>query len=340
MPVNPLLKMLADAVNNGNHFSLRNDPVGRLWQKELDMNKDMKAKYTAAKGWKAKEAIRVDWLATKYDSVKNEKTHYRAWQKVDATKGELLNFGLLVESFGILYNRAAAIESATKHASKCMQMKGNWIHWDSMGEVACFLKLRQVFSEEMTECWKLCETESITNDANASADAGQPASQSGSVVVVNSPQRAPSEANDPRCRQRKQQNTEPPATRPVKKTRTEKTELELALIEAGKTKALYTSVVVRAENLVGQIDASATWAWARTPDSVGSLRTFISQIKDKVTPSVARFVMEEIKMLETELGAETLLMTAKAFNSMKSDIVLLSDKVTSLIKAHNALNKS
>ena len=109
------------------------------------------------------------------------------------------------------------------------------------------------------------------------------------------------------------------------------------MAEAGKTKGLYTSVVVRAENLVEQTDTMAPWAWARTQDSVGRLRELVGAVKKQVTPGVSRFVMEEIRTLKTELGEETLLATAKLFNSLKPDLETLSDKVSSVIKAHHTL---
>ena len=110
------------------------------------------------------------------------------------------------------------------------------------------------------------------------------------------------------------------------------------MAEAGKTKGLYTSVVVRAENLVEQIDTMAPWAWARTQDSVGRLRELVGAVKNQVLPpGVSRFVMEEIRTLKTELGEETLLATAKLLNSLKPDLETLSDKVSSVIKAHHTL---
>ena len=51
------------------------------------------------------------------------KTHEREWQKVDVTKGKYLNFGLLVESFGVGYDKHGAILAATRHAHKCLEMK-------------------------------------------------------------------------------------------------------------------------------------------------------------------------------------------------------------------------
>ena len=91
------------------------------------------------------------------------KVALRVLAKNDTTKGEYLPFGSLVESFGIHYNREEAISAATRHASKCLQLKGDWLFWDNLGEVPCFLKLRQCYQEEMAECWKLCEEESSSD---------------------------------------------------------------------------------------------------------------------------------------------------------------------------------
>ena len=94
---------------------------------------------------------------------------------------------------------------------------------------------------------------------------------------------------------------------------------------------------MRAENLVGQIDVAAEWAWARTQDSVGSLREIIASIKSKITPGVSRFVMEEIRDIKSELGSETLASTAKEFVALKPTLEKLDQKLNALIKAHKAM---
>ena len=144
-----------------------------------------------------------------------------------------------------------------------------------LGEVPRFLKLRQCYQEEMAECWKLCEEESSSDsqvqararakDATppATAASGQPSGdgQSAGSGQPATPGQPPSSG---RGRKRLQAGPETPTPKSGKKNLPDKSELSKTLAEAGKTKGLYTSVVVRAENLVEQTDTMAPWAWART----------------------------------------------------------------------------
>ena len=126
--------------------------------------------------------VRKEWLSNKYDTLKNTKTRERVWQKIDKNKGELMSFGTLVESFGILYCRDTAIAAAVKHASKCLAMKGPWLHYDTMAEIPLFMKMKLQYSEIMAEAWKLCEEESKTGSTSSSSGQGS-SGKAGGVIA-------------------------------------------------------------------------------------------------------------------------------------------------------------
>ena len=57
--------------------------------------------------------------------------------------------------------------------------------------------------------------------------------------------------------------------------------LEKALAESIKVKKLHREASAQAENVASQIDSSPDWAWARTQESVGALRSLILELKEK-----------------------------------------------------------
>ena len=77
---------------------------------------------------------------------------------VDKTRGEMVTFGKLVESFGIVYDRDKAIKIATKYAIKCIMLEGvqrsGWTEDDKelTGELL-FYRVRKEHMSMMTESW-------------------------------------------------------------------------------------------------------------------------------------------------------------------------------------------
>ena len=53
----PVLAKLRRALDNKSSFGLRNDPIGRLWNEDVQKDPALKAKYSKARGHKAKEEV-------------------------------------------------------------------------------------------------------------------------------------------------------------------------------------------------------------------------------------------------------------------------------------------
>lgn len=88
-----------------------------------------------------------------------------AWHgvvQVDTSLGEMMNFGVLVESFGIVYDRSLAVKLATRHCLKCLKLGGKWHDIDPMTDAIRFLKLRQTYATIMTEKWAQYEKYTTT----------------------------------------------------------------------------------------------------------------------------------------------------------------------------------
>ena len=127
--------MFKECVDNGCSFALRDNPIARLWERAIKADPELKQRYTPLKTRDAKAKMREEWAKEKYEILSKGRSWEKSWQKIDISRGKYINFGLLVESFGIHYDRPSAVIAATKHADKCLKMTGDWIRYDKMGEV-------------------------------------------------------------------------------------------------------------------------------------------------------------------------------------------------------------
>ena len=149
---------LADAAKEG--FDLRLGKVAQLWKSELaHATSEWKLSYKECKGWEAKAAFRKDWAARKLKEIQVTRTHSKKFSRVDTKKGDYYNFGLLVETFGVHYDKDKAILLAVKHAQKALVLGPPWIQHDTMADVTEYLKLKTQFKEEFDEAWELKENE-------------------------------------------------------------------------------------------------------------------------------------------------------------------------------------
>jgi hypothetical protein len=163
--------VLEQAIADGNVDPRKG--AGRRFVREL--SKEDKIGYADCKGHEAKAAFRLQWAERKLQELNISRTHTKSYKHVDVTKGTYYSFGSLVESFGILYDRAAAIKSAAKHALKCEKMGGKWISYDELSETTEYYKLRREFQDIMAEKWSLCESESsVVSLKQDDADVDEP----------------------------------------------------------------------------------------------------------------------------------------------------------------------
>lgn len=328
--VDPKLQAFEACLESGGSFPLRNDKIGREWNKALADDADLRKKYERTAGRQAKDNMRKHWLRCKCDELRSGRSHSKSWEKVDLTTGEYMPFGKLVEGFGILYDRTSAVEAATRHAEKCIKMGGLWIQYDVMAEVCEFLKLRKGYTEKMAEAWKTWEEEHSGAATGSTSDGPQQTGKnSGAKAGGNGGESLRAAGN------KRGSNVH---TTPGKKIKKD-TELDKALAEASKVKKLHNEATSRAENIAALIDAASEWAWARTKEGVGTLRQLLLDLHSKKSTAVNRFLLEDIKTLKKEVGAETLLVMALEFINLKSILESIDMKQSALQQAHKSMSK-
>ena len=108
-------KLIKECLDGGGKFDLRNDKLGREWSRELAADPKLRKKYDKLTRHKDKLTMRKEWLDRECQQLTIGKKHLQEWQKVDHTNGDYLNFG-------IVYDRKAAVEAATRHAEKCLKI--------------------------------------------------------------------------------------------------------------------------------------------------------------------------------------------------------------------------
>ena len=99
----------------------------------------------------------------------------------DSAHGEWVCFGRLVESYGLMFDRAKALAAASRYAAKCVLMNDpRWIAWGEMAEVVLFCKVSKTWTNTYNERWSLYETETLHHKlgdaalAAATGDDGAP----------------------------------------------------------------------------------------------------------------------------------------------------------------------
>ena len=332
--------LIKACINDGGKFPLRDHPVGRMWSKAIESDPDLKKRYIPLKTRAAKAALREQWLSETYEKVTKGKTYTKSWHKIDKSKGKYYNFGMLVEQFGINYDRHGAVISATKHADKCFKMGGDWVRWDKMAEVPEFLKLHKEFHENMVEAW-----DSWAKEHNGEVDAGPgPSGARGRASPRGGAQQTSNNANSsggntsgPKKRAASNTNEKQDTKKP--KVSKKNQDLDRALADAVATKKVYSTAMSRAENLVTLIESSSEWGWARTTQSVGALRDMVNKVKFQIgeNPSMSRFILEDVKDLRRDVGADALTVMATDFSKLKPSLDEIDSKQSSLVAGHKSL---
>jgi len=330
----PKYAMFKECLDQGGDFGLRNDRIGREWNKAVAADPALRKSYTKCSGQKDKAAMRKSWVDRMCSELRYGKSHIKRWEKVDITNGDYYAFGGLVESYGIHYDRQAAVEAATKHAEKCIKMAGPWLRFNKMGEVMEYLKLSVSFTERMSEAWSLWEEE---NSGSGDATAGKPDVRKSPANPKSSASCSTPGAGNDSTGGRKRAGCGDGGSAQKKPKKNEC--LEKALAVAVKVKKLHTEATSRAENIVGLIDTCSDWAWARTQDAVGTLRDLIMQMKAKRSTAVNRFILEDIKVLRREIGGDYLLAMANEFIALKPSLEAIDAKQIALLSAHKSMLK-
>ena len=99
----------------------------------------VKQQYATAGTPEAREACRLEWAKRQLENIRVGKQHVKSWRNVDLTKGELMNFGRVVEQYGVRFDSKAAVRCAYNYCNKAAKMGGGWSAFDEMAECMLFM---------------------------------------------------------------------------------------------------------------------------------------------------------------------------------------------------------
>jgi hypothetical protein len=310
-------------------------PLQYAWEKHLKASPDQKKCYAECKGWEAKSQFRLAWADRKLQTLNVSRTHCREYQKVDTTKGVYLSFGMLVESFGIHFDREGATKTALRHASKCIHMGGRWTHWDGMAECTEFLKLNREFANVMTDCWRLCEEETSTTDIHASPIESGVADEVIAGTVAPHSMQIDTHAGKGKGKS-KAKGLGVAVTDDIVVAK-KRNKLDESLAESTKVKSLWLQAMNSSKSLLDLINVDEAWAWARSASTNGKLKADIASLEAHLDSETRKFILDDVKTLKVEIGAETLLLASQRFNDLRKQTQALWNQQKGLMIAHKTL---
>jgi hypothetical protein len=339
----PMVGQLQSALADG-AIDIRSN-LGQQFCRYVKKDEDGMKGYALCKTHEAKKKFRLDWAERRLNDLRVTRTHERAYRSVDETKGVYVSFGTLVESYGVHYDKAAAISAALRYAAKCVQMGGKWVGFDEMAEVQEFLKLRKEHSEIMEESWRLCEEEiskrsledkaevvGVTHVVDKAEVGGTPVMDKADVLRVKPVTDKAVVVTPAASTSGKKQKT---AAKAAADTPKKRSKLDEAIVLAVAVKKKYLALHSSATSLENEIQNDGKWMWARTNSAVGQLVEAKSACEKLLDDGdIRRFVFEEFKTLRIELGADTLLLMIERFNMLKPKVDHMDAVIKKLLDAH------
>jgi hypothetical protein len=269
----------------------------------------------------AKRQWRVDWASRMHAKLTEGKRHDKSWAQVNKEKGTYICFAVMVEKLGYMFDPQGAVRRATSYAEKCVAMRGDWVAFNEMvGELEFFF-LKKSFTNVMHEKWSMFEesTGQRKSEAGTSADGGsdpQPQPQPLKKRKIGN-------GNDPENNQE-----------PVPKDDSHKTVMSKLTLEANKVKAYLHNTVSAANSLIAAIEFNATWAWARTLQSLGQLQAKKAAIDESLSEFGKHILISELATLKKSTGAAFLELELKRFTEIKAKVADLQGYHATLVRMH------
>jgi hypothetical protein len=114
--------------------------------------------------------------------------------------------------------------------------------------------------------------------------------------------------------------------------------LDESLAESTKVKSLWLQAMNSSKSLLDLINVDDSWAWARSPSTNGKLNADIASLEALLDSETRKFILDDVKTLKVEIGAETLLLASQRFNDLRKKTQLLLNQQKGLMLAHKTLN--
>lgn len=153
----PLLQQMHDALEKGT-FDIRKG-LGSRFMREVAPGTPEHDEYQGLQSFEQKRDFRMAWLRKKYEQRLSEKTFMQSYRQVDTTIGVYMDFGKVVEEFGVHFDKRRAVKKAMVYCARCLKMKGAWVLYNEMHEDLDYLFVKSTYAQEFTKMWSLYERE-------------------------------------------------------------------------------------------------------------------------------------------------------------------------------------
>ena len=314
--------------------------------------------YNADRRYDIKHQFQMDWVERTLAKKESRKTHERSCTKKEVERSNMLDFGMLAESYGIHYDKPRAIAIATRHASKCIRLGSAWCFYDETDEIMLYRKKDNVSTVEMSEAWGLFESQYELQDeppdgkSKTEGDLGVNAPAAAEIGVVvekrggevgsgTATENANAAANEPgKADEAKGNRPQTEAAKP--KAKAEKTQtdaaiargnLQRAITEASALKARYLSMIGLTPVLLGRIVKEKKFSWANNTENKGKLQSLLDEVKrrfeeDEFSELV---ITSSLATLKRPTGAATLQMKLADFSTLEKHLTPLEELYASTL---------
>lgn len=325
--------------------------LGQKFAREHKTNSATWSNYNLDKTYDAKKKFRVDWCKAQLARIIESKVQVKSYQKVDRKKGTYMPFGVLVEQYGIHYDRPAAIQAALRYAASCVKMGGNWCFYDPMSSIVHFLHLKREWMQEVGESWQIFKTETEGGEVVGAIGVGPvPALADGAALgaIGAAPLPAladgalePVTAKLPKKGGAAGKGAKGGAAGKAEKGETPPKEKEKKSVfaevsqQALQLKSKYNAAVATATNLVAMVEAgSPTWEWANNTRNIGALKADLALLNSGLTEFQQQLIVTDIKTLKESFGAEHLIVQLQEWVAKKEAVDQVMKQSSRLTKMH------
>jgi len=262
-----------------------------------------------------RNAFRLRWLQTKYDTLVKGREYKESYCRVNTDLGRYLPFYKVWEAEGFDND---GFQAAIKHCTKALRMGGCWIKWNNMTERIQFLHFESRLEDITQKSWIYWQKEHC--DQREPEPEPKEKAEPDPANRPNKPKPKPKAAPKPEKAE---------ATDLQKPKKAEATDLQKAMA----LKKDYTRATSLAGTMHRQISTSPEWDWANTDKTKQSIDDVL-QPCFALNPFCRAFVTMEVRELKKSFTNEAFEQGLRDFLSLQKAVIKLQSRLDVLAGQH------
>ena len=314
-------------------------PLGQRFAKELKKGTVNAKEYAKARGWREKEAFRVQWAKTCLQELKQHKSHKTQMSEFDKTTGEYINMAVLMERQGYLVDPQGAAEKAKLYAQKCKLLGGHWTLYNKLTETEEYFFLKKQHMSVMEESWTLREeaTSAASHDNGSNAEVTTTKKTEDKASDVTSQER---ELTTPKTKPsaKAKEGSSRASTTPKAKSKSKVlNSTDESLRKAKVLRASYHSIVSQVRALEEQVTSPGNpWNWADSPHNFGRCKQAYVELMEKLTDTDKMVLITDLQKMKADKGEQSVTAVCNSFLNIEQYVKQLDREQQRLKKMHAA----